>query len=56
MYCSATWFEPFHYYRTLSFREMRERMNYEHERKDKEAFNKSGLQQKGGCEEGRAHS
>lgn len=31
------------------FRAIREGMNNEHERKDKEAFNKRGLEQKGWC-------
>ena len=35
------------------FRAIRDRMNNEHKRKDKEAFNKRGLEQKGGCVGGR---
>lgn len=31
------------------FRAIRDGMNNEHKRKDKEAFNKRGLEQKGGC-------
>ena len=38
------------------FTAIREGMNNEHKRKDKEAFNKRGLEQNGGCGEGRAES
>lgn len=38
------------------FTAIREGMNNEHKRKDKEAFNKRGLEQNGGCEGGRAES
>lgn len=34
------------------FGAIRDRMNNEHKRKDKEAFNKRGLEKKGGCVEG----